>query len=221
MTQRTGLNDRATLADAVSAIKSPANFGLCSINTAYLPTSWYLSCSQQAVTSSAGLGNNNVRVAPWVVTQTVSIIDFGLELITAGDANSIFRIGVWADNGLGIPSTLVLDAGSISTGSGNAGTVATGGTANPYALPVTLTLQPGLYWIGGAVQGAPSTQPTLRCIHPATILVAKPNMGTLLSNISGGAGVFGYSMSSQSGAFTTFVNNGVIGNAARIGFKTA
>jgi hypothetical protein len=71
------------------------------------------------------------------------------------------RSTVYADNGYGLPtSTPVIDPGSISTGTGNAGTVSTGGTPDLYDIPITARLQPGVYWAGGVIEGVSSTQPS-------------------------------------------------------------
>jgi hypothetical protein len=114
--------------------------------------------------------NNRTNLAPFVVRKTLSIVSLGAEFTAAGEANSVLRLGIYADDGTGLPTgAAVLDAGSISTGTGNAGTVATGRTPGPYELTVSLTLQPGLYWAGGTVQGASTTQPTIRTVSATTV----------------------------------------------------
>ncbi len=97
--------------------------------------------------------NNVLRLAPLFVGRTSAFDQAGLEVTAAGDAGSVLRAGVYADDGTGYPGSLVAELG----------TLATSAIAN-VTLAIALTLAPGLYWIGGAVQGAPSVAPTLRSL---------------------------------------------------------
>ena len=54
----------------------------------------------------------------------------------AATYTSPLRTGTYADDGTGYPGSLVLDAGSISTGTSNSGTVSTGGTVDAAGNPV-------------------------------------------------------------------------------------
>jgi len=116
-----------------------------------------------SVGTSATLGNNTLRVSPLVLSSSCTLQGIGAEFTAAGDAASLFQLALYADDGTGYPGALVSAPGSISTGSGNAGTVATGGTPGVYlATGLAVTLPAGLYWAGGAVQGVTVSQPTLR-----------------------------------------------------------
>lgn len=158
---------------------------------------------------TASLGNENLRVSQWIVTEEVSIARFNAEFTVAGQSGSVFRIGVWAADGAGgIPSTLVVDAG----------TVATDGT--PGVVEVTLgspvTITPGVYWIGGAVQAAGTTQPTMRTVTP---LWAGGPLTTSLPSAATSAP--GWLKAAVSGAFGAFTSPGTSSNVPRIGFKVA
>jgi hypothetical protein len=113
----------------------------------------------------------------------VSIASPTAEFTAAGDANSVFRIGIWADDGYGRPGELVIDAGTISTGSGDAGDIATGGTPGEYEIPVPLDLAPGLYHVGGVVQGVSSTQPTMRIVSATTVRHTGPMSSSAAANL--------------------------------------
>jgi Pectate lyase superfamily protein len=117
-----------------------------------------------SVTTSAILGNGTLRLAPLWLSVPVGITAVGIDFSVAGDAASLFRMAIYADDGTNYPGALLLDCGSVSTGTGNAGTVATGGTPGVYmnTLGSTLSLPAGMYWVGGVLQGVTVTQPTLR-----------------------------------------------------------
>jgi len=116
------------------------------------------------VSTSSSLGNGTLRVSPWVVTRPVLISAIGAEFSAAGDAASVFAVSLYADDGTGWPGALLSSPGSISTGTGNAGTVSTGGTPGLYtvSLPTPMLILPGTYWPGGVIQGVTTTQPTMR-----------------------------------------------------------
>lgn len=95
------------------------------------------------------------------------------------------RLGIYADDGTGVPTGApILDAGTISTGSGDAGNVATGGTPGVYEITVSTTLQPGLYWIGGGAQGVGGSGPTMRVVTTPFVapipMAAKPTANQTL-----------------------------------------
>lgn len=150
---------------------------------------------QLSTSTSATLGNASMRLVPFIVAQACTVTAIGTEFTLAGDAGSSFRMVLYADDGTAYPASLLLDGGSISTGTGNAGTVATGGTPGVYMNTgiTPVTLQPGMYWSGGAIQGVTVTQPTMRTalwfpfvaapnVMPA---VASANVGYLQPSVTG------------------------------------
>lgn len=113
---------------------------------------YYWTTSPGANTTSATHGVATLRLSPWVVTRTCTIDRVGAEVTSAGDAASKVRLGIYADNGNAYPGALLLDAGQIN-----------GDSATVQEITISaLTLPPGLYWVGGAVQAVTVTQPTLR-----------------------------------------------------------
>lgn len=112
---------------------------------------YMFTCSDHAAATSSSLLDNVLRVGPWIVDQPVSIDRIGAEVSSAGTSGRKFRIGVYADNGNRYPGALLLDAGQIA---GDAVAVA--------ELTANLTLPRGLYWVGGVVQSAGGTAPTMR-----------------------------------------------------------
>lgn len=174
----------------------------------YLSSYYYF--AQTGTLGTASLGNQNLRVSMWVVTASVTISKFNAEFTVAGESGSVFRIGVWASDGLGgMPSTLVCDAGTIAT-DGSPGVV-------EVTLGSPLTITPGVYWIGGAVQAAASSQPTMRTITPPTF----PGGPYTTSTPTAAANALGYLKASVSGAFGAFTSPGTSSSVPRIGFKVA
>lgn len=190
----------------------------------YVSGQYYFPQSQHTSSTSSTLTNGTVRVAPWVVVSDVTITRLFVEFTVAGDANSVFRVGIWNHSpSTGKPSTLVLDAGTISTGTGNAGDVATGGVAGVYELTVSQALTAGAYFIGGVVQGVSSTQPTMRTMN----LLSHPLSPLGSSLPASGINLRGHSRTSITDSFdqytwstsTTWNTSG--NDPARIGFKVA
>lgn len=102
-------------------------------------------------TTTGAPANNSLRLVPFYVPQAIALTKIGAEVTTAGEAGSKFRIGIYADDGTGRPGSLALDAGQIA-----------GDSVSVQELTVSVTIGPGWYWFGGAVQSAPTTPPTLR-----------------------------------------------------------
>lgn len=182
----------------------------------YRPGFYYFCNSPGGASSSNTLGNGSMRVTPWAVTNELTLSRLFAEFTTAGDAASVFRIGIYADDGLGRPGDLVLDAGSISTGTGNAGTIATGGTPGVYEIPLTHILPSGIYWVGGVVQGVTTTQPTIRCVNGQTILAPVPITNSLPT---AGLTVSGFQSGGHTGALGSFSGPGAVTSVPRIGFR--
>ena len=140
------------------------------------------------VSTNGALGNGTLRLAPFVVDRPLKIDRIGAEITTAGEAGSTVRLGIYADNGNRYPGSLLVDAGTIDAA-----------TVGGQTLTITpLTLPPGVYWIGAVVQGAPTTQPTLRVATNSWTPPFPLDMGQ--SAPSNGAVAIGYSMTGVSAA---------------------
>lgn len=165
--------------------------------------------SQGAVGTSATLGNNTLRLTPWVVEATLKIDRIGAEITVVGDAGSKLRLGIHVDTGACAPGAVLLDAGQIAGDSA---------TVQEITLGSTLVIAPGLYWIGGAVQAAATTQPTVRVnsgYHPPVPIPAGSSLPTA------GGTLTAVSMGSVSGALPSFVGSGVAASAPRVFVRTA
>lgn len=175
---------------------------------------------ETGIATSATLGNGSLRVSPLLLTRQITISAIGADFTVAGDAASVFRMAIYGDDGTCYPGALLLDGGSISTGTGNAGTVATGGTPGTYMNTgiTALTLVPGIYWTGGTVQGVTVTQPTMRIATWGQGLVTATN-----AQPSSGGQAFGFSVTgvtgSLPGSFTVFASSGSASSLPRIILK--
>lgn len=177
----------------------------------YVSGQYYLCNSPAAVgTASNVLVNNTVRVTRWIVTETVVLSKLWFGFTIVGESGSTFRPGIWADDGHGKPGSLIVDAGAVSTT----------GTVGAIEATVSVTLTPGVYWVGGAVQGAATTQPTLQVVNSVSVQFAPMQLGTSLPASS--SSYIGWSQASVTGAFSTFTTSPVLSTlAARIGYKVA
>ena len=78
----------------------------------------------------------------------------GAEVTVVGTAGAVVRLGIYDDDGSGLPGALVVDAGTI------AGTVAAAST-------ITISqafANAGWRWLAACVQGAAGTRPTMRMV---------------------------------------------------------
>jgi hypothetical protein len=170
---------------------------------------FYTACESTTSTSNT-LGNGTLRVAPWLVGRTVTIDRLGAECTSAGEASSLFRLGIFRDNGSCYPGSLLVDAGTIA---GDSATVQVATISN-------LTIPPGLYWIGGAVQAAPSSQPTMRTMGTWVPPVHFP-IGTATPGTAGSP--YGYSATSVTGALPAVFSStlSLAGSAVRVFARVA
>lgn len=169
---------------------------------------YYLPISPGAA-GAATLGNNTCRAVPALIGQATPIVRLGAEITAAGQAGSVLRLGVYADDGTGYPGALIVDAGTIP---GDAVAVA--------ELTVAATLPAGLVWFAAVVQNAPTTQPTVRTASNPALPIPVP-IGPTLPGPSVTA--VGYATAGLSGALpATFPAGGSnAGTVARPLVRTA
>lgn len=161
-------------------------------------------------TSSAG-GLGTLRVCAFIVDETVTISRIGAEVTTIGDDGSAVRLGVYRDNGDSYPGALLVDAGTI------AGDVA---AHQEITLGTPVTLTPGVYWGGGALQAYTVTPPTVR-VAAALQPVVPLSMGAAMP--PAGAQGYGTFNTGVTGALPlTFTPGyGVAAVVPRLTFKVA
>jgi hypothetical protein len=171
---------------------------------------YYITAAQSSAATSSAQGNGTLRLSPWMVPNSCTISRIGASVTVIGDSGSKVRLGIYADSGSGYPGALVLDAGTIA-----------GDSATTQEITVSQALTAGLYWIGGAVQIAPSTQPTVVVTSGAPPFFGPMTAGT--GTPSSTTAVVAYTQASVTGAlpanFTASVAFG--GSALRVFVKAA
>lgn len=190
---------------------SPGTFSIANLQLLSCPfpgqpvTAGEYSVPGGLATGTGQLGTGTLRAYGWYLPHTVTLTRIGAEVTTIGDVGSKFRLGIYADTGFLRPGALLLDAGQIA-----------GDSATVQELTISLTLEPGIYWLAGAAQSVTTTQPTLRTGSPQipTPLVSAP---AAAQSIGGW-----YHTSTVSGALpSTFTPNGNPGSLPRIHVKAA
>jgi hypothetical protein len=149
----------------------------------------YLALSGPVNATNGTLGNNTLRLIPHYVAAPMCIDRIGCEVTVVGQAGCVVRLGIYDDAG-GLPGSPIIDA-----------TVPGDAVATPAATIFTV-LAAGWYWVGGAVQGAGTTQPTLR----STGSQATPGYPILADNAATAiqSSAIAHSKGSVSGALPAF-----------------
>lgn len=133
---------------------------------------------------------NRTYYVPIDCTVATAIDRVGTEITGAGAAGSVLRLGLFNDSGNGIPGTVNADWGTVI-----------GTAAGVVSIVIAKTLPLGRSWLAITGQGAPATQPTVRCTvstnDPTTAMVAQAD-GYANS----------YIQNSVSGAYATAVIGG-------------
>lgn len=144
------------------------------------------------VPATAGLGAvtpgaDNLRCVSEYVPGAVTLTRIGAEVTIVGDAGSTYRLCVYADDGVGEPGVLVVDAGTIA-----------GDSATVQEITISTALNPGWHHFCGAAQNVTATQPTIRTMATASAGAAVRSVGTVMP--SAALAVAGYSQGGVSGA---------------------
>jgi len=171
---------------------------------------YYPTVATTSLTTSGATGNGTMRTTPFYVPRALTLSRITAEVTAAGDAASVVRLGIYADDGNGYPGALVLDAGTIP-----------GNVTGAAEIIINQALSPGLYHIATVVQGVTTTQPTLRTINAVTAPAV--SYGTALPG--GGTWGVGYKQTGVTGAlpanFTSTYALNDFGNGARTFVKVA
>lgn len=172
---------------------------------------YYLTTPHSATSTANTLGNGTGRFSPWRVQRATNFAKIGAEVTAAGEAGSLVRIGIYADDGTGYPGALILDAGTIA-----------GDSATVQEITVAFTLLPGLYWVGAIVQNVVTTQPTLRTVAMDLTGEMPLTAGTTpTANAPGTVAFVGFAMTGALPATWPTATPNVSATAARVFVKTA
>ncbi len=125
---------------------------------------------------------------PFLVPNLVTVTSIGCECSGAGGAGSLFRFAIYKDNGVGMPSERVLDAGTVASDS-----------IAYQSITISQALNPGWYWCAIASL-AVTTNPVVRAVGGTP-------MHTLQAGMIGADSSLGYS-SIEMGSWNSVINNG-------------
>lgn len=131
--------------------------------------------------------NNQITFATFFVDATTAFDQIGCNVAATGNAGAVIRLGIYNADATGIPSTLVLDAGTVV---GDSGT-------GLKTITISQTLAPGLYFLAAGVQSAATTAPTIWTNSTGQTVVQYP-LPAAVSNF--GNFISGYYQTGVSGA---------------------
>ena len=163
--QRTtlGLGGAAVLSVGTVASTVAAGDDTRLVSFPLLVTGQYTSTSS-ITTAATTLTSNRLYYLPFLITVTTTFDRIAINHAqTAAGAGSVARLGIYNSTS-GLPSTRVLDAGTVDLSTG----------AALKFVSISQTLTPGLYWLA-AVPQITSGSPTFTCAAPS---VAVPSDST-------------------------------------------
>lgn len=166
----------------------------------------YIGQLTNSVSTKVQPGNGTLYLSPVVLERPVSIDRLAVNVTDVGSTGSVARLGIYRDGGAGVPTTLLVDGGTVSTE-----------TTGERFVSVTQDLTPGRWWFAFAQQGAPVTraQYTISTafgqITPAAGL-ATLNGGRYKTGVTGSFGSPGDSV----GALAAMDNASIVRVMARI-----
>lgn len=195
-----GLTSARSVTDRLSAM----------VANRYKPNSAYFPLSPQtdALTSRPNLVNS---LAPWVVDELIVLTGMWVDVTTAGSAGATFRPTIYADDGHGYPGQIVADLGTVPADA----------VGRP-SVTCNLTLEPGVYWIGGAVQGATTTAPVISSTTSSWTPPIPVKVGTTTPPASRQAAT-GFNMTAPASGPAALAWSSTLllaGNAPRVGIFT-
>jgi hypothetical protein len=99
--------------------------------------------SQNIPQSASALTINQLMATPLLIGRSLSLDRIAVNVGSGGTAGSVVRLGIYSDDGNGLPGSLLVDAG----------TVVTTGTGVQEAT-INQAVSPGWIWLAGAAQVA-------------------------------------------------------------------
>lgn len=144
--------------------------------------------------SSANAIANRSHYIPIFVINTTTFDRIAIRTGSTFSGTAVVRLGIYNDN-IGVPSTVVLDAGTVSATAAN----------TVYEITISQSLSPGTYWLAFNSQTAATTNN----YRTSTTPYFQSTMGT---TATGGAQVVGWYQDSVTGAFGTATSLIGLGN---------
>lgn len=122
--------------DATSSIQTQFN-NIVGGNISFprISGNWYSSAITDFVASTASISKDNIRLTPFIISETTSFDKIAMEISGAGTAGSVIRLGIYNSTN-NYPSTNLLNAGTIL-----------GDSATNQTITINQQLTPGVYWL--------------------------------------------------------------------------
>lgn len=140
--------------------------------------------------STQQLGNGRVCYVALALNKARSIDRIACEVTAAGTAGSEVRLGAYGSDATLQPTSLLFDAGTIDST-----------TTGVKEITVAQTIGPGIVWLAIAVQGSPSTDPTLAALPGGNSIVPIP-APTVYFTQPGASGYVNSSSNLETGALS-------------------
>lgn len=179
----------------------------------FVSAQWYHLPSNIAASTNS-IGNGVLRLyGLYLPAMSIASVNVGISVV--GNSGAVFRPTIYADNGSGQPGALQLDFGAIDVATSTTTTALTGSWGLPYA---------GLWWVGGVLQNAATTQPTVYTCATGASVVPVPATWNAAAPSAAATPSCAYSMSgltAVAAAPSAFTPGGVAGFAPRLIVKTA
>jgi hypothetical protein len=165
---------------------------------------YFAPVSPAASATSSTVGNETLVLAPWRVRSAIPLDRLVVDIVTDGEPGCTVRPGIYADDGTSYPGALLVDGGALAADA----------IDTPLAAISLELAEDDLVWIGGVVQDAPTTEPTVRVVDTASL--DAPVASVLLADVAG-VSVAGYAQAGVSGALpATFLGGGVTAAVPRV-----
>lgn len=165
---------------------------------------YYAAPQVRGAFSNQVMVQNKVYYVPFFVGEATSFVKMGMTIAT-GQASTTIRVGIYQDNGHSAPSGAPLTEAATPLDSSAAASVETA---------ISITLQPGLYWLAACSQGG-TTQPTVaQTITPSPFVGG----GTLAEGVTGQNC---YATTGASGALPSYTESARVAFAPVVALKVA
>jgi hypothetical protein len=110
--------------------------------------------------ATGGITQDRLCLAPLIIPSPVTFIEANV-LVQTAVGGTVLRGGIYSDDGNGAPANLIYEFPA---------TFSTAGTGGKTQV-INISLSPGLYWVGGAVQGGTGVNMQLVGAYPAGCIV--------------------------------------------------
>ena len=137
---------------------------------------------------------------PIVIPNSITLDRISCTTSTTFAGTGVVRLGIYNIDGTGLPSTVLLDAGTVSV---------TASSTN-YAITISQAMTPGIYYLAACLQTSATTNGFVG--QTALYAPAMPQENTTPTGVS----IYGYRQTGVTGAFATAATTGPIVSSANI-----